>query len=114
MTSQSEEWLDELIPCTTGCASNADPADGGGYCSCGAEAQRAAILKKIEQEKLEAESKGQLQALMNVWANYDLEVKKRDLSSNSMPKGYRKMSDKELLIKVIGELQSALSKEAEK
>ena len=29
--------IDEILFCTTGCGSNADPADGFGYCTCGNE-----------------------------------------------------------------------------
>ena len=31
------ELIEEMLYCTTGCGSNADPADGFGYCTCGQE-----------------------------------------------------------------------------
>lgn len=46
--------IEEIVPCTTGCGSNADPADGFGYCTCGAEEQR----KAINNELLRAREKG--------------------------------------------------------
>ena len=46
--------LDYYIFCSSSCANNADPADGGGYCSCGAENDKQTIISQIEIEKLRA------------------------------------------------------------
>lgn len=50
-TSQSfNELLEsEILPCTTGCGSNADPADGFGYCTCGAQKDRVALRRAVKQ-----------------------------------------------------------------
>jgi len=48
MSSLREE-IEQIVFCTTGCGSNADPADGFGYCTCGAEKQVDAILKAVKE-----------------------------------------------------------------
>lgn len=62
--SSSADWLDEIIHHTTGCGSNADPADGFGYCTCGAEEQKAQIAQHV-QEAVVAARIDELERLYN-------------------------------------------------
>lgn len=45
-----EEKLEEIVFCDTTCATNADPADGFNYCTCGEQAKRKAISTLCEEE----------------------------------------------------------------
>lgn len=45
-----EELICEVVFCTGSCAMQADPADGGGYCSCGASKDRERLRRAIAQE----------------------------------------------------------------
>lgn len=44
--------IEDIFPCPTGCGSNADPADGFGYCTCGAEEQRKAINNELLRARI--------------------------------------------------------------
>lgn len=39
--------LEEQFPCSAACAINADPLDGGGFCSCGAEDKRQEFYEMV-------------------------------------------------------------------
>ncbi len=55
MSNISDE-LEQIVFCTTGCGSNADPADGFGYCTCGEEDKRKAVQALLKRETLKARS----------------------------------------------------------
>ena len=58
-----QEQIEDIIYCGTGCGSQADPADGFGYCTCGAEKQRAAIKTLLAQAKEAGKREGAIAEL---------------------------------------------------
>lgn len=61
-----DKRLDELIPHTTGCGTNADPADGFGYCTCGAEKQQTDLKQLIKEKEVEARKDQIMQDFMDL------------------------------------------------
>lgn len=47
--STFRESVEQMLPCYTGCAREADPADGFNYCTCGEEKRREAITLAHEE-----------------------------------------------------------------
>lgn len=50
MSSNVDDELDEIIPCTSACGINADQADGFGFCTCGAEKDRQKVQSLISEQ----------------------------------------------------------------
>lgn len=67
------------------------------------------IAEAIASAWLEDREIVKTQTALNIWTNFDIEVKKRDLSSDKMPGGFRKMTDKEILGLVINRYNPALT-----
>lgn len=49
-----------------------------------------------------------VQTCTDIWANFDIDIKKRDISSDKIPKGTRKLTDREILVGVIDRIQAPL------
>lgn len=80
----------------------ANMLDGESLDDCGnAMLSAKEVFSYMSQLIAEQTNVARIQTAMNIWANYEFEITKRRLTSDAVPDGARKMTDKEILSQVI-------------
>lgn len=75
---------------------------------------KAALRAYVAHHTKEAVERAETQAIMNMGVRLRYEFMRRDLTPDSLPKGYRKMSNDELVAKVANEMLAELAADEQK